>query len=103
MIDRPSTIVAAQTEECIPKITQRWLYFDETLKFKDDVPLSTIIDRFSMLINEFVKVHYPLLLGPPADLFWMMVFRAIQVSNTHPQEELNKAVRELYQKYRLQK
>ena len=103
MVDRPDTLVAAQTEECVAKITERWLYYHETLKFKDGVSLVTIIDLFIMPINEFMKLHYPLLHAAPPDLFWMMIFRAIQASHTHSQEELNEAVKELYKKYRLQK
>jgi len=61
MDDDFSKDIKEQTERCVREITQRWVYFINTLRFKDDVPLSGIIDSFTQPIQEFTRINYPLL------------------------------------------
>jgi hypothetical protein len=92
--------IRMQAEECTENIRRRWLYFIDTLKFKPEVTLTEVIESFAMPIQEYVEAHYPLLIASSPELFWMMIFRAIQIASTHPQADLNVATEELYQKLR---
>jgi hypothetical protein len=92
--------IKEQTEQCVREITQRWAYFINTLRFKDDVPLGDIIDSFTHPIREFMRLNYPLLHSGPPNYFWATLFLAIQQAKTHTAEQVNLAHDELYQRYR---
>jgi hypothetical protein len=57
--------IISQTDECILKIKERWIYYNQMLKFKNEVQLSEIIESFSLPILEFVNLRYPLFATSP--------------------------------------
>lgn len=85
--------------ECTASIKQRWLTYNETLKFKSDVPLESVIEAFSLPVKGFVEMHYPLLLAGGGQIFWMMIFTAILDSGTHSKDSVNQAIEILAEKY----
>jgi len=79
-------------------IKRKWLYFDQTIHFKAEAPLSEKIDLFAQPLREFVAKKYPLLLTS-GEIFWLTVFSAILESGTHSKELVNEAIEELQGKY----
>ena len=77
----------------------KWIYFNETIHLKADVPLPQKIDLFVQPIQQFFQSKYPLLLLGLSEIFWLTVFTAILESGTHPKEEVNAAIAELKGKY----
>ena len=90
-----------QYRECTAKIIDKWIYFNNTFKFKNSVSLADQIDSFSAPISEFVENHYSLLLkGPnPGEFFWTMLFTGVLESKTHSANDVNKAIEILRSKY----
>ena len=88
-------------KNCTNDIKARWFHYNDNFKFNDSVDLSQIIDGFSILIYEFVKKHYPALIGHKDSgyLFWIMVFTAVLESGTHEKDDVNRATQILRQKY----
>jgi hypothetical protein len=91
--------IATQVDECVTKITDRWIYYTQTLKFKPEVKLSEIIDSFAAPVREFIRINYPIVYVAPPEMFWMILFNSIYKSQTHPSAEVNAAIIELNQKY----
>ena len=89
----------AQMESATNNLGQKWLQFHEELKFKDDVPLSEIIEIFLSPAREFVLKKYPGFSNAPNSVIWMMVFSAVMKSETHSKDEVNEAVSILESKY----
>lgn len=93
--DELKRLTAAACEE----VKAKWVYFNETIHFKESVPLSQKIGSFAQPIQEFFKSKYPVLLLGPTEIFWLTVFTAILESGTHPKEKVNAAIEELRIKY----
>lgn len=87
------------TSTATDEIKEKWLKFDETLPFKEGVPLSKKIDLFVQPVQEFISNKYPIVLTGPPDIFWLIIFNAILESGTHPKDEVNLAINELSKKY----
>ena len=95
----PADELSAQTASALEDVKGKWIYFNETIHLKTDVPLSQKIDFFVQPIQQFFQSKYPLLLLGPSEIFWLTVFTAILESGTHPKEEVNAAIAELKEKY----
>lgn len=91
--------LSALTASALEDVKSKWLYFNETVHLKADVPLSQKIDFFVQPIQQFFQTKYPLLLLGSSEIFWLTVFTAILESGTHPKEEVNSAIAELKSKY----
>lgn len=85
--------------ECTELIRVKWISFNDTLKFKEGVPLSDVIEMFAAPVSQFVENNYPLLLAGGGKMFWMMLFTAILESGTHPKDEVNAAIAVLERKF----
>ena len=91
--------LSAQTASALEEVKGKWIYFNETIHLKADIPLSQKIDLFVQPIQQFFQSKYPLLLLGSSEIFWLTVFTAILESGTHPKEEVNAAIAELKGKY----
>lgn len=80
-------------------VKNKWVYFNQTLQLKAEVPLSAKIDFFAQPIQHFFQAKYPLLLNGSSEIFWLTVLTAILESGTHPKDEVNWAIAELKSKY----
>lgn len=89
----------ASLVECTEQIRVKWIGFNDTLKFKDGVPLAGVIEMFAIPVSQFVENNYPLLLAGGGKMFWMMLFTAILESGTHPKNEVNAAIAVLEKKF----
>jgi hypothetical protein len=90
----------AECEACITHISDKWLSYNRALKFKPDIPLSDIIEGFSIPMHEFVSKTYPLIYAAGPALFWMVIFRGIQQTRIPSLEAVNHAITELDAKLR---
>jgi len=79
-------------------IKSKWIFFNQTIHLKAEVPLSQKIDMFAQPLREFIKKKYPLLLMS-GEIFWLTVLSAILESGTHTKEAVNRATEELQSKY----
>lgn len=86
------------TDAAVADVKGKWNTFHTTMHFKDDVPLSTLIDTFSQPIFEFFKLKYPALLVD-SEIFWLTIFTAVLESGSHSKEDVNHAVEVLKRKY----
>ncbi len=93
-------LVRAQSEGCINQIMEPWVYYNKTLKFKPDVPLSEVIIGFALPMGEFVRKAYPSLYAVGPTLFWTMLFRGVQKSGIPSPEAIKDAITELRSKKR---
>jgi hypothetical protein len=91
--------IKAMTDTCVGQIEEPWRYYLTALTFKPGLPLRDIIEGFILPIQEFLTRNYPMLTGAPPDLFWMMIFVAIQKANTHPTAEVSQAIEALSKKF----
>jgi hypothetical protein len=94
-----SQLLKREVTDCTRQISEKWVYFTKTLKFKETVSLAEQIDVFVVPIQEFVEAKYPLLMAEPINIFWTMLFTAILQSKTHSSDEVNAAITELDKKY----
>jgi hypothetical protein len=101
MTDDIKRQVMDQTKDCVEKISERWTYYMQVLKFRQEVKLSEIIDSFTFPIREFINRNYPLLAEAPPTLFWNMVFLGVEKSKTHSVKDIRVAELELYERYRV--
>jgi hypothetical protein len=93
-------IIPAQMSECVNAISERWLYYNEKLKFKPEVRLSEIIEGFAMPMREFVANSYPIVSEAGAETFWLVVFQGIQQTGKPSLAAINAAISELDAKFR---
>lgn len=91
--------LSALAASALEDVKNKWVYFNQTLQLKAEVPLSEKIDFFAQPIQHFFQTKYPLLLNGSSEIFWLTVFTAILESGTHPKEEVNSAIAELKSKY----
>lgn len=92
--------IHAECEACVAQISEKWLYYNKIFKFKQDVPLSDIIEGFAMPMHEFVSKTHPLIYATGPALFWKLVFRGIQQTGIPSLESVNRAITELDAKLR---
>jgi hypothetical protein len=91
--------LSALSASALEDVKSKWVYFNQTIHLKADVPLSQKIDFFAQPVQQFFETKYPLLLLGSSEIFWLTVFTAILESGTHPKEEVNSAIAELKSKY----
>jgi hypothetical protein len=92
-----------KTTACIKDIGDKWLYYNTMLKFKPEVPLSEIIEGFTIPMQQFVGNEYSSLYaaGPGLSaVFWLMIFRGIQKTGSPSLHAVNRAIEELDVKLR---
>jgi hypothetical protein len=89
-----------ESETCINIIAEKWLHYNNLLKFKPEVPLTTIIESFSMPIQVFIRDEYPALYDIGPKYFWTMLLSAIQKSGYPSPQAVETALRELSAKAR---
>ena len=93
---KTSDVIAEDLQQqmlsCVSEIKEKWIAYNEFLKFKDDVSLGEIIEGFSIPIFQFIENKYPMLLTGPSHIPWMMIFTAVLQSNTHSKDRVNDAV-----------
>jgi hypothetical protein len=65
------------------------------LKFKPEIPLSEIIEGFSIPILVFIKSDYPVLCFNDNPLPWMLIFRAVEKSRFPSLDTIIPAIEEL--------
>src|ERR1700722_7511843 len=96
----PTTeVLSAQAAAAVEDIKAKWIYFHNTLHFKDDVPLAQKMDAFIEPIHIFFEKKSPVLAAGSASVFFMATFTAILESKTHPTAEVNAAIETLRSKY----
>ena len=83
----------------IEDVKDKWINYTQTLRFKNDAPLSENIDIFAHPLVEFFKKRYLNLYQYDSSIFWNTVSVAILNSKTHPKDEVNLAIIELDAKY----
>lgn len=84
-------LTAAATEE----VKAKWIYFNKTVNFKENVPLSVKIAAFAQPIQEFLQNNYPMLIIVPTN-FWSIVSISIHESGTHSKESVNAALETVF-------
>ena len=93
-------MILAQTDQCIHQIAEKWVYYNTTLKFNPEIPLSEIIEGFAIPIQQFVRNEYPLLDAAGPALLWSMMFRGIEQTRSPSPDAVNRAIQELDAKFR---
>ena len=83
----------------IDSLQNKWIYFNQELPFKEEVPLEEIMECFVAPAREYVVSAYPEFSDAPNHLIWTMVFTAVLESKTHSKEVVNIAISELEAKY----
>jgi len=83
----------------IEDLGEKWISYTKTTRFKNAVSLSENIDIFTQPLVEFFKERYMTLYQFSGSIFWYTVSKAILKSKTHPQDEVNFAIKELDAKY----
>jgi len=81
------------------ELRDKWIQYYKLLQFKRDVPLWKKIESFAPLAQEFIGKKYPVILTGPAEVFWLLIFNAIQQSGTNPIDEINVAIAELRKRF----
>lgn len=101
-VEQRVKLLDEQAIACIEQAISKWEYFNSIFVFKDNVPLSVIIESFSMPLREFVESEYPILLSNPkssGEMFWSIVLAAVRGSKTHTEAEVHLASIELSKKF----
>ncbi len=80
-------------------VREKWVYFNDTIHLKADVPLSKKLDLFAQPMRQFFDAKYPFLLLGSSEIFWTTIFTAVIESGTHSKDEVNYAIAELGNKY----
>jgi len=83
----------------IEDLESKWISFTESLRYKNGVSLSENIDSFAQPLVDFFKVRYMTLYQFSESIFWYTVSRAIVKSKTHPQFEVDLAIRKIGASY----
>ena len=83
----------------IEDLGDKWISYTKSTRFKISVPLSESIDIFAQPLDEFFKKRYMTLYQFSRSIFWYTVSKAILKTKTHPQAEVNSAIKELDDKY----
>jgi len=81
------------------EVRDKWLYHNNTLPLKKEIPLSKRIDTFVLPVSEYFNEKYPILISDGGDIFWNTVTAGIVESDTHPKDEIKAALEELRGKY----
>ncbi len=90
----------AQMDLCASRISDKWIFFNQTMKFRPEVPLVGIIENFAIPVQEFVKNTYPALYAGGPKMFWMVMFLGLARSGVPSKEVVNRAIAELEAKFR---
>ena len=83
----------------IEDLESKWISFTESLRYKNGVSLSENIDSFAQPLVDFFKERYMTLYQFNGSIFWYTVCKAIVKSKTHPQSEVNLAIRKIGANY----
>ena len=97
--EKKSVTMEAEVDEIIRSLGSKWSMFLEAVAFKDEVPLSEQIELFASPAIAGILSAYPPAKEASNQTLWMMVFTAILESDTHPKDEVNRAIAELERKY----
>lgn len=95
----PDEQVRKDMEEVSASLVPKWKLFCEKLIFKENVHLADQIEAFATPAMAYILENYPTTKTAPPVVLWMLIFRAVQESNTHTIDELNDAVSLLEAKF----
>lgn len=70
------------------RLAEKWVYFERTLKFNDDVPLLKQIQSFSFPASEFVRTAYPNISTTIPAVYLSTLLLGVHLSKTHPIPDL---------------
>jgi hypothetical protein len=90
--------ISALTSSATEDIKSKWIYYNQTIQFKAEIPLSEKIGSFLSPIYFFLQDKYPLLIEHSPEICWLAAVAAIFESGTHPVDELNLAFKEFMSK-----
>jgi len=85
---------------CADRISEKWTLYNQTFKFKPDVPLAKIIETFAIPAQEFVSTTFPALYAGEPKVFWMVMFLGLARSGVLSKDAVNQAIEELDAKFR---
>lgn len=80
--------VIAVMGEAISFASEKWIYFNTTVAFKNDVPLKEIIAIFLVPVTEGLKNKFVALRNAPDTIFFLIVALGIQKSGTHTKSDI---------------
>jgi hypothetical protein len=78
----------------ITDVARQWLYYNKHLKFKEGVPLVSIIRSFTCPITEFTQKFYPDVVND-RNIFLGLLISGIQASGYPSKKELDEAIEAL--------
>jgi hypothetical protein len=79
-------------DEAVSICATKWLGYNDTFKFKDDVALKEIIYSFFIPIDEGLRANFDELKDAPDSIIFMIVGLAVIKSKTHTQREVEEAL-----------
>ncbi len=78
-------------DEAIGIAAEKSLFFDQTMKFKEEVSLVDRVASFSGPATIGLKETFPILKDAPGGIFMLMICGGIVASGTHTQKEVESA------------
>ena len=85
---------------CADRISEKWAFYNQTIKFRLEVSLVLIIESFAIPAQEFVKNVYPALYAAGPQMFWMVMFLGLARSGIPSKKAMTQALEELDAKFR---
>src|SRR5690606_14063524 len=80
------------THDAVPLLAGEWLRFCETVHFGDEISLVRRIKIFSKPASEWAGKAYPILSETTPILWFVMLFAAVRLAQTHTDAELDAAM-----------
>ncbi len=81
----------AVMDDAISLASERWLYFCQSVVFRDEVPLVDRVAAFHVPFEEGLRRTFPQLTGGGSGLALIVTVLGIEQSGTHSRDELEKA------------
>lgn len=95
----PEQDLAVLTRAACRDIKEKWIYFNNTIHYKTEVPLAERIDAFAQPVSQFYRDKYPQLFVGGPQIFWIITCAAITEASTHPPDIVSAAVPQARAKY----
>ena len=79
-------------DDAIQFAATKWVYFIETMPFKESAPLKEKIFIFFVPATEGLKNSFPALKNAPEAILLMIVAKGVELSGTHTKEQIEGAL-----------
>lgn len=89
-------LIKNEADVALKELKQRWIFFCQSLHFKEDVPLESQISMFLPLGLNYLNKNYRYLSKAPPHVTALLFLTAVMDSKTHDREEVNRAGKSIW-------